>query len=87
MKKTRLFAAALVCLAAISAFFAAPAFAFQVPGSSDAMPAILLGGMLINRENLDWFAFRETARDAWEFIRDYWRRSRMFAPPETVPAQ
>ena len=82
MKKTRLFAAALVCLAAISAFFAAPAFAFQVPGSSDAMPAILLGGMLINRENLSamFNGFKAHFSNAFAGVTPDWSRVATLVP-------
>lgn len=51
MKKFRLFAVVAIALGALASVFAMPAIAFQ-PSVSEGLPAILLGGMLVNKESL-----------------------------------
>lgn len=51
MKKFRLYAVVGLALGALASVFATPAVAFQ-PSASDSLPAILLGGMIINKETL-----------------------------------
>ncbi|HQU77992.1 MAG TPA: Mu-like prophage major head subunit gpT family protein [Azonexus sp.] len=82
MKKSRLFAAVLIGIAAISALFAAPAFAFQVPTTGDSVPAILLGGMLINRENLNamYNGFKTHFGTAFAGVTPEWSRVATLVP-------